>query len=90
MKIVRAALLAIVEFRSQESERSMTEHTLPSIGAPATRAFAEQGITSLEDCGRVTANEALAWHGVGPRAIRLLTEAMQEVGLRWASVSDDV
>ena len=55
--------------------------SLPSIGAPATRALQEAGITTLESVAGRPARRLLALHGVGPRAIRLLQEALAEAGL---------
>ena len=54
---------------------------LPRIGAPATRALASIGITSLEDVAGRSTDELLALHGFGPRAIRILTEALAAEGL---------
>lgn len=52
---------------------------LPSgIGAPATRALAGAGITTLDDVAAQTEQELLALHGVGPKAVRILTEALEE------------
>ena len=54
---------------------------LPRIGAPATRALATIGVTRL---GQLTAHRAvdlLALHGIGPRAIGLLRQALAEQGL---------
>lgn len=48
---------------------------LPPIGAPATRALAAVGISTLEDLRGRDLTELAALHGVGPKAIRLLTEA---------------
>ncbi|WP_082485486.1 methyltransferase domain-containing protein [Rathayibacter sp. Leaf296] len=48
---------------------------LPAIGAPATRALAAVGIRTLEDLRGRDLTELAALHGVGPKAIRLLTEA---------------
>ena len=53
---------------------------LPRIGAPATRALASVGITSLDDVAGRSAADLLALHGLGPRAIRILTEALAEAG----------
>lgn len=51
---------------------------LPSaIGRPATRALAGAGITTLEEVARHSQNELLDLHGVGPKAIRALEEALQ-------------
>lgn len=47
-----------------------------SIGRPATRALAGAGITTLSDVAARTDAELLALHGVGPKAVRLLREAI--------------
>jgi len=54
---------------------------LPSIGAPATRALMAEGITTLESVAGRPAQRLLALHGVGPRAIRILGEALEAAGL---------
>jgi len=52
-----------------------------NIGAPARRALAEIGVTTLEQLPDHAAKDLLALHGVGPRAIRILTELLAERGL---------
>lgn len=52
-----------------------------AIGRPATRALHGAGLTSLDQVASQTEAELLALHGVGPKAIRLLTEALTERGL---------
>lgn len=52
-----------------------------SIGAPATRALEAAGYTSLEQLAGVPEGELGQLHGVGPKALRLLREALQERGL---------
>lgn len=47
---------------------------LPKIGAPATRALASIGITTLEQVSKKTEEELLKLHGFGPKAIRILKE----------------
>jgi hypothetical protein len=47
------------------------------VGAPARRAFAAAGYTTLEQLLAVDEKELLALHGVGPRAIRILREEAQ-------------
>ncbi|MFN8040357.1 MAG: hypothetical protein U0Q07_14185 [Acidimicrobiales bacterium] len=54
---------------------------LPKIGAPATRALAAIGITHLEQVAGHSEAELLALHGVGPRAVRILGDALAEAGL---------
>lgn len=62
----------------------MSEHALPKIGAPATRALNAHGIQSLEQAAVLGEKALLAMHGVGPKAIRILKEAAQEIGLKQA------
>ena len=57
----------------------------PAIGRPATRAFAAAGYTRLEHFTRATEAELLRLHGVGPRAIRVLREALAERGWSYAA-----
>ena len=61
------------------------DDALPRIGAPATRALTAAGITTLTQVSGTTERELLAMHGVGPKAIRILCEAMSERGLRFAA-----
>ncbi|MQY19140.1 helix-hairpin-helix domain-containing protein [Nocardia macrotermitis] len=60
----------------------MTDSALPKgIGAPATRALTAAGYSGLEQLAGVPAAELLALHGVGPKAVRILSEALGELGL---------
>ena len=61
---------------------------LTRIGAPATRALAAAGVTRLSEVTGWSEAELLALHGVGPRAVRLLSEALAERGLALRSVAD--
>lgn len=56
----------------------------PVPGAPARRALEAAGIRSLEDLTRLTRNQLLSLHGMGPKAFGVLDEAMNEAGLRFA------
>ncbi|MEV3985366.1 hypothetical protein [Nonomuraea sp. NPDC049758] len=47
-----------------------------AIGGPATRALAGAGITMLTQVAALTDAELLALHGVGPKAVRVLREAL--------------
>jgi predicted flap endonuclease-1-like 5' DNA nuclease len=60
---------------------------LPQIGAPATQALAAQGITRLADLPHHRAEDLLALHGVGPKAVRLLRAALAEQGMSFADGS---
>ncbi|HIZ38181.1 MAG TPA: DNA-binding protein [Candidatus Ruania gallistercoris] len=53
---------------------------LPAIGRPATRALTTAGITSLDAVAARTEAELLELHGLGPRALRLLREALAAQG----------
>ena len=61
----------------------MTGMDLPPIGRPATGALREAGITTLEQVAAHRSRDLLALHGVGPKAIRILTDALTEHGLSW-------
>lgn len=51
-----------------------------AIGKTAARALATQGITTLAQVATRTEAELLALHGVGPKAVRLLREALAATG----------
>lgn len=50
----------------------------PFIGAPAFRALDHLGIQQLSDLSQYTEKELLAQHGFGPKALRLLQEALTQ------------
>jgi hypothetical protein len=50
------------------------------IGAPAARALVGAGYSKLGDLAGVPASELKKLHGMGPKALRLLQEALQETG----------
>jgi hypothetical protein len=52
-----------------------------NIGAPATRALTAAGYTELRYLADVPLAELKKLHGVGPRALRLLQEALNQQGL---------
>jgi hypothetical protein len=54
---------------------------LPRIGAPATRALAGIGVTRLSQLTPHRADELLKLHGMGPRAIGILRQALADRGL---------
>ena len=68
----------------------MTPASLPDpglprgIGAPATRALAAVGCRTLRDVARMREADVAELHGVGPKALRVLREALAAEGLSFA------
>jgi hypothetical protein len=54
---------------------------LPSLGAGATRALSALGVVRLDQVAGLSAAEVAALHGVGPYALRRLSEALDAAGL---------
>ena len=52
-----------------------------NIGAPATRALTAAGYTELAQLANVPVAELSKLHGVGPKALRLLQEALERQGM---------
>ncbi|AVT37862.1 helix-hairpin-helix domain-containing protein [Plantactinospora sp. BB1] len=50
------------------------------IGRPATQALLDAGIRTLDQVARLTEAELLAMHGIGPKAVRILGEALAGSG----------
>jgi predicted Fe-Mo cluster-binding NifX family protein len=59
----------------------VSEDDLPRIGAPATRALASIGVRRLSQLVDHSEAELLALHGFGPRALRMLNQALDTAGL---------
>ena len=57
---------------------------LPKIGAPATRALMAAGYTRLEQLTKVSEAELCRLHGMGPKALRILGEALRARNLSFA------
>ena len=55
------------------------------LSQPALRAFAAAGYTRLDQFTTITEADLLQWHGVGPKAIRLLRSALQVQGKSFAA-----
>lgn len=56
------------------------ESDFPNIGGPATRALEFEGYTALKQLTKLSEAELAQLHGVGPKAIRILGEALKEKG----------
>lgn len=61
------------------------DHGLPKIGSPATRALTSIGVLQLDQVAAMTREDVLALHGVGPKAVRILEDALHEQGLGFKS-----
>ena len=57
---------------------------LPAIGRPAHSALHRAGLTTLRQVATMRRADLLAMHGVGPKAIRILGEALAANGLGFA------
>jgi hypothetical protein len=63
-----------------------TVSVLPKgIGKPALRALTSAGYLQLEQFSRLTEAEVMKLHGMGPKAMGLIREAMAEKGLSFNS-----
>jgi hypothetical protein len=60
---------------------SPTSDLPAGIGAPATRALLGAGYDHLVQLAGIPVAELAALHGVGPKALRLLQEALQAQGM---------
>jgi DNA-directed RNA polymerase alpha subunit len=56
----------------------------PNLSQPALNALEHAGYKKLEDLTSVTEAEVLALHGMGPKGIRMLREALAEKSLSFA------
>jgi hypothetical protein len=56
----------------------------PNLAAPARRALAGAGYSRLEDLTRVREAELKKLHGMGPKAIGQLREALADADLHFA------
>jgi len=52
----------------------------PGVGKPATRALGAAEYTRLTQLTQVTGAELLRLHGMGPKAIGILREALEAAG----------
>ena len=54
---------------------------LPRLAAPARRALLGAGYTRLEHLTELKESDVMKLHGMGPNAMRVLRNALQERGL---------
>ncbi|AOV06465.1 hypothetical protein [Sporosarcina ureilytica] len=51
---------------------------LPKLAKPALRALAGAGISKLDDLAKYREEEVMELHGMGPKAMAVLQQAMEE------------
>jgi DNA-directed RNA polymerase alpha subunit len=52
-----------------------------TLAAPARRALAREGLTTLAALTQLTESELMALHGIGPNAVKTLKSALRQKGL---------
>ncbi len=66
----------------KDRQVSSQDNDLPAgLSQPAQRALAGAGIQNLKQLSRFSENEVMRLHGIGPRAMDLLTRSLVEKGL---------
>jgi hypothetical protein len=55
------------------------------LSAPARRALAREGLTTLAALTQLTKSELMALHGIGPNAVKTLESALRQKGLTLSS-----
>lgn len=74
--------------KEKDHESKLPESDLPNgLAKPAQRALAGAGYTRLEQLTRLTEDEVLELHGMGPKALDQLRQALAEKGLSFANSS---
>ncbi|MGX5791300.1 DNA-binding protein [Staphylococcus equorum] len=61
---------------------------LPKIGRPATQALNNIGITTLEKVSQYERTALLGIHGIGPKAIEMLHEALIDINLNFKNETE--
>lgn len=55
----------------------------PGVSGPALRALANAGVRSVADLARWSEKDLAALHGMGPKALKQLREALEATGQRF-------
>jgi len=72
----------------KKEHSNQNQKDIPStIGKPALRALGSANIVRLDQLTSISQEELLKLHGVGPKAIRILSETLAEMGLDFAPVA---
>lgn len=71
---------------NRKPQSNQTESDFPAkLAKPAQRALAGAGYVRLEQLTTITEIELLKLHGMGPKAIRQLRQALADKGLSFAA-----
>ncbi|MEF3301792.1 RNA polymerase alpha subunit C-terminal domain-containing protein [Paenibacillus sp. GYB003] len=68
-----------------EQERKPDGGFLSLLAAPARRALEHNGITSLQKLSTYSEKEILSIHGMGPKSLPILRNALEQNGLAFKS-----
>jgi hypothetical protein len=68
---------------AKQEEHPLTKN-FPKMGQPTVRALATAGYTHLEQLDGASGKEIQNLHGMGPKAFKILREALKEKGLGFA------
>lgn len=71
----------IVRAQSAAQTATIADAFPKGIGQPALRALYAAGYKRIDELIAVSDKELLALHGVGPKAVRIMREALQAQGL---------
>src|SRR5215212_80311 len=74
-------LMRMEGIMKQEAQK---ENDFPKTSAPAERALLQAGYSRLKQLTKVTEAELARLHGMGPKALRILREALQAQGMSFA------
>lgn len=73
---------------SGRAQADEVQHDFPRTSQPALRALLAAGYTRLDQLTAVTEADLLKLHGMGPKAIRILREALAAQGKSFAESGD--
>jgi predicted flap endonuclease-1-like 5' DNA nuclease len=66
------------------SQQKLDNNFPAGLSQPALRALANVGITRLEEISKLSESELKQLHGIGPKAVKQLREAMEAKGLTFS------
>ena len=68
-----------------DKQPAQPENELPAgIGAPATRVLLAVGYTRLDQLAKARVQDLLKLHGMGPKAIGIIREALKAKGMHFS------